>query len=194
MTPKQCPRCKSENTMRWTSKNYCRDCNYTWTKAKRNRFKGFIECVDCGSKNIKINGAKTIDKGLRSSKRRRFLCKDCGATWWENANHIKVRNAERRHWIRWIKEEVKRGTDIGYIKQYIADATGLKERGVYYLIQQAVGNRNKSIPMKDLQKAIYWRKQGLSWSKIARIVGWSRSAIQSKLKRMGLLDQLNREV
>ncbi|WP_457641408.1 hypothetical protein [Persephonella sp.] len=180
----KCPRCKSENTGRWASRNYCRDCNYTWTKGKRNRLRGFIECIDCGSKNTKIKDTKIIDKGLRSARRRRFICKDCGATWWENANHIKVRNAERRHWIKWIKEEVEKGTDIEYIKQYISDTTGLKNRSVCYLIQQAVGSRRKVIPEDAIKKAIYWREQGLKWKDIARIVGYSRSALINRVRKM----------
>ena len=172
----KCPRCKSSNISIWKDgRKYCKDCKYGWVKGIRNTYKGKIECPDCGSFNIRKK-----EKDKRNGKRK-WMCNECGAVWTEKSN-VKVRPVEKKVWLKWIREEIQKGTDIKQIKEYIKDVTGVKDRQANHLIQQAIGKRKKVITEKEIEKAIYWRKQGLKWKDIGRLIGFSAKSIYNKVK------------
>ncbi len=60
----KCPRCKSNNTKKWKDRWACKDCKYTWTKGKKNTYKGKIECPDCGSLKVRKH-----DKSMYTGKK-----------------------------------------------------------------------------------------------------------------------------
>lgn len=178
----RCPRCKSEKVSIYKNgRKVCKSCKYQWVKGIKNTYKGYIYCPDCSSKNVKIRESRYLQEDGRKKKRRRFECNSCGATWWENSLQ-KIRPDERKEWIKWIQEEYRRNGNIEKIKQYIHETTGLKETAVRILINKALGNRRKLITKKDIEKALYWRKQGLKWKDIERLVGYKWKSIYNKAR------------
>lgn len=189
----RCPRCKELINIRvWKNRKFCKSCNYSWTKGIKNIYKGEVECPDCGSIKIKIRDSKLVKEKEKKKKtrRKRFQCNECGATWWENS-FIKIRPSERKEWIRWIRNEYKNGMSLKKIKDYIREVTGLADRSVSYLINQAIGDRKKTITKKDIEKALYWRSQGVKCKDIERLVGFKWKSIHAKAKQYGMLPKKN---
>ena len=97
---------------------------------------------------------------------------------------MKIRPSERKEWLRWIKEEYEKGTDIKEIKKFITDYTGL--RSVDYLIRQALGKRKKVITDEVIEKAIQYRKLGMQWKQIEEKIGFSYKNILRKFRELGI--------